>query len=98
MARSSSGGGSRRSGINFAYTDFNSCQLYSVERMTALSLTAMTWTATEAPLDGPEDFSRVIEAAKSGDLAAFETVIRRYERLVLVTALRLSGNLPDAQD
>ncbi len=42
-----------------------------------------------------------IEAAGAGatdDLAAFEDVMRRYQRLVLVTALRLLGNLPDAQD
>jgi len=49
-------------------------------------------------MDGPEDRARLIAAAKGGDLAAFEQVIRQYERLVLVTALRLLGNLADAQD
>jgi RNA polymerase sigma-70 factor (ECF subfamily) len=39
-----------------------------------------------------------LEAARSGDLAAFEMLMRQYEKLVLVTALRLVGNLPDAQD
>jgi RNA polymerase sigma-70 factor (ECF subfamily) len=42
-----------------------------------------------------------IEAAGAGatdELAAFEDVMRRYQRLVLVTALRLLGNLADAQD
>jgi RNA polymerase sigma-70 factor, ECF subfamily len=39
-----------------------------------------------------------LEAARSGDLAAFEMLMRQYERLVLVTALRLMGNMPDAQD
>jgi len=38
------------------------------------------------------------ESAKRGDLAAFEAVMRRHERLVLATALRLTGNLADAQD
>jgi RNA polymerase sigma-70 factor (ECF subfamily) len=38
-----------------------------------------------------------VEAADGG-LAAFESVMRQYERLVLVTALRMLGNLPDAQD
>jgi RNA polymerase sigma-70 factor (ECF subfamily) len=39
-----------------------------------------------------------VEAARSGDLPAFELLMRQHERLVLVTALRLAGNLPDAQD
>ena len=39
-----------------------------------------------------------LEAARAGDLAAFEMLMRQYERLVLVTALRLLGNMPDAQD
>jgi RNA polymerase sigma-70 factor (ECF subfamily) len=39
-----------------------------------------------------------IEAARGGDAAAFEELVRQYERLVLVTALRLLGNLDDAQD
>ena len=41
------------------------------------------------PLEGPVE--------RTG-LAAFEQIIRQYERLVLVTALRLMGNLDDAQD
>jgi RNA polymerase sigma-70 factor (ECF subfamily) len=57
---------------------------------------ALTFTATA--LDGTDDFSRTIEAARKGDLDAFEAIVRRYERLVLVTALRLVGSLPDAQD
>ena len=38
------------------------------------------------------------QAAKADRLAAFESLMRQYERLVLVTALRLLGNLADAQD
>jgi RNA polymerase sigma-70 factor, ECF subfamily len=34
----------------------------------------------------------------AGDLAAFELLMGQYERLVLVTALRLLGNIADAQD
>ena len=49
-------------------------------------------------VDNPEERSGVLAAARSGDLAAFELLMRQYERLVLVTALRLAGNLPDAQD
>jgi RNA polymerase sigma-70 factor (ECF subfamily) len=59
---------------------------------------ALEFPATTPPLDGPESLSNVIEAAKSGDLAPFETLMRRHERLVLVTALRLLGKLEDAQD
>jgi RNA polymerase sigma-70 factor (ECF subfamily) len=50
------------------------------------------------PTDAPGDCSDVIQAARAGDLAAFECIIRRYERLVLSVALRLTGNLEDAQD
>ena len=39
-----------------------------------------------------------MEAAEAGDLAAFDRLMRQYERLVLVTALRLLGDLEDAQD
>ena len=39
-----------------------------------------------------------IEAVERGEETPFEQAMRRHERLVLVTALRLLGNLPDAQD
>jgi len=48
--------------------------------------------------DTPDDFTRTIARARRGDLDAFESLIRQYERLVLATALRLTGNLSDAQD
>ncbi len=54
-------------------------------------MSALTYTGIVAGAD-------MIRAAKSGDLAAFDAVVRQYERLVLATALRLLGNLPDAQD
>ena len=43
-------------------------------------------------VDGPDARER------TGDLAAFEALMRQYERLVLVTALRLLGNIEDAKD
>ncbi|MGD0771343.1 MAG: sigma-70 family RNA polymerase sigma factor [Candidatus Solibacter sp.] len=61
--------------------------------MRSLALAAMA-----AAADNPEERPGVLAAARSGDLPAFELLMRRYERLVLVTALRLAGNLPDAQD
>jgi RNA polymerase sigma-70 factor (ECF subfamily) len=54
--------------------------------------------AMAAPLDGPQALTSLLEAARSGDLAAFEMLMRRHERLVLATALRLLGCMEDAQD
>jgi len=45
-----------------------------------------------------DDGTRDLRAAQAGDLAAFELLMRRHERLVLVTALRLLGNMDDARD
>jgi RNA polymerase sigma-70 factor (ECF subfamily) len=61
--------------------------------MRSLALAAMA-----EPADNLRERSGALAAACSGDLPAFERLMRQYERLVLVTALRLSGNLPDAQD
>jgi RNA polymerase sigma-70 factor (ECF subfamily) len=57
--------------------------------MTALAIPAMAGS-----LEGHE----ARQAAPAGDLAAFEALMRQHERLVLGTALRLLGNLADAQD
>jgi RNA polymerase sigma-70 factor, ECF subfamily len=59
---------------------------------------ALALTAGAAVPEIPDETGWLIEAARSGDMAAFEGLMRRYERLVLVTALRLLGNLEDAQD
>jgi len=48
-------------------------------------------------MDGPGERLRLIEAARAGDLAAFDLLMRQYERLVLTTAFRLLGNLEDAK-
>jgi len=40
----------------------------------------------------------LLERAKSGDLGAFDQLMRANEKQVLGTALRLLGNLEDAQD
>lgn len=50
-----------------------------------------------AGMDEPEERARTA-AAKAGDRAAFERLMQQHERLVLATALRLLGNLEDAQD
>ena len=46
----------------------------------------------------PEGREATFEAARAGDRAAFDLLMRRHERLVLGTAYRLAGNLEDAQD
>jgi len=43
-------------------------------------------------------FTGLLERAKSGDLDAFDQLMRANEKQVLGTALRLLGNLEDAQD
>src|SRR5437879_5364522 len=60
--------------------------------MKALAITAMS-----IPLDPPAG-PTILESARAGDVAAFDALMRQYERLVLVTALRLLGSMPDAQD
>jgi RNA polymerase sigma-70 factor (ECF subfamily) len=50
------------------------------------------------PAESPQAQLGLIEAAKAGDLAAFDILMRQHERMVLVTAYRLLGSLPDAQD
>ena len=61
-------------------------------------MSALTFPATVAPMDGPDNRARILAAARAGDLGAFEQLIRQYERLVLVTSMRMLGNLEDAQD
>lgn len=54
--------------------------------------------AAVAAMDGPDERRDTMAAARAGDLAAFELLMRQHERLVLATALRLTGNMEDAQD
>ena len=42
--------------------------------------------------------SGLVRRAKAGDLAAFEEIIRLHEKHVLRIAIRMLGNLADAQD
>src|SRR5215472_10970016 len=51
-----------------------------------------------AGMDDSGERARTVSSAKAGDRAAFERLMRQHERLVLATALRLLGNLEDAQD
>jgi RNA polymerase sigma-70 factor (ECF subfamily) len=58
----------------------------------------LAFPAMAPPLDGTEATATALEAARSGDLAAFDLLMRRHERMVLATALRLLGKMEDAQD
>ena len=44
------------------------------------------------------DDSSLVEAAKRGDGAAFETLYKRHERAILSRALRITGNHEDSED
>jgi RNA polymerase sigma-70 factor (ECF subfamily) len=57
----------------------------------------LTLAIPEAVGESGEE-ARLIKAALGGDLAAFDTLMRRHERTVLLTSLRLLGQLEDAQD
>jgi|SRR5579862_6897610 len=67
-------------------------RVYLVERMKALTL------AMAAPADSSDERAARIAATRAGDMAAFETLMKQHERMVLVTALRLLGNIEDAKD
>src|SRR5580658_8398760 len=58
----------------------------------------MALMAAVAAMDGPDERRDTVAAARAGDLEAFELLMRQHERLVLATALRLTGNMEDAQD
>ena len=51
-----------------------------------------------AAIEGSRGRPSTLDAARSGDLAAFEVVLRQHERMVLVTAMRLTGSIEDARD
>jgi RNA polymerase sigma-70 factor (ECF subfamily) len=58
----------------------------------------MTVMAAAMPIDRPDTGQNTVAAARAGDLEAFEYLMRQHERLVLTTALRMTGNLEDAKD
>ena len=50
------------------------------------------------PFPVSEETGELLRRAKQGDIAAFERIVIRHERQVLMTAFRLLGSIPDAQD
>jgi RNA polymerase sigma-70 factor (ECF subfamily) len=65
-------------------------------------MSALALLAAEARMDGDAvarmDTKDERTRAEAGGAASFDELMRRHERLVLATALRLLGNLEDAQD
>jgi RNA polymerase sigma-70 factor, ECF subfamily len=67
------------------------------ENTLALALAATSVNSESQPQS--DDAFALIEQARSGDMSAFDLLMRRHERLVLMTSLRcLNGNMADAQD
>jgi RNA polymerase sigma-70 factor (ECF subfamily) len=46
----------------------------------------------------PDEDLALVEASTSGDIAAFEELVQRYDRKLLRIAQQVTGNLEDAQD
>jgi RNA polymerase sigma-70 factor (ECF subfamily) len=59
------------------------------------STSAANAAARAVPAD---DESRLVAAAKSGDLDAFDQLVSRYERKIFRLALRITQNREDAED
>jgi RNA polymerase sigma-70 factor (ECF subfamily) len=50
------------------------------------------------PRAAPDEDRRLVDRAKAGDVEAFETLVRRYQRWVFTLALRMLGDRLDAED
>ena len=65
-------------------------------RELALSMTKYGFEPDRSP--EAEESARTLRRAIAGDTAAFERIVIRHQRQVLMTALRLLGRVEDAQD
>jgi RNA polymerase sigma-70 factor (ECF subfamily) len=54
-------------------------------------------TVKDDPAHPPDD-AALVSAARSGDMAAFETLVSRHERRIYGLARRMTGSVEDAQD
>ena len=54
--------------------------------------------ADRAASDESDDDRRLVERVQAGDVAAFEALVRRYERWVFTLALRMVGDRQEAED
>src|SRR5580700_524726 len=64
-----------------------------------MSQSAVRLLMADAQLE-PEsrEWTLLLERAATGDVSAFEQVMLRTERLVMMTARRMLGNVPDAEE
>src|SRR5271169_1445349 len=60
-------------------------------------LTQEDLTQSTTPYSPDEDLA-LVEAVTSGDIAAFEELVRRYDRKLLRIALQVTNNQEDAQE
>ncbi len=49
-------------------------------------------------MTGPNDDAVWVARCLTGDRAAFETLVRRYQQVLFTVALKLTGNVEDARD
>jgi RNA polymerase sigma-70 factor (ECF subfamily) len=49
-------------------------------------------------MDATDEDRRLVDRARTGDVRAFEALVRRYERWVFTVALRMVGDRGDAED
>jgi len=49
-------------------------------------------------MDATDEDRRLVDRARTGDVRAFEALVRRYERWVFTLALRMVGDRGDAED
>ena len=47
---------------------------------------------------GTAEEQKLVRASQSGDAAAFESLVRQYQKMIHAVAFRMSGSWADAQD
>jgi len=63
-----------------------------------MDLAVLEDLAQSATRYAPDEDLALVEASMSGDIAAFEALVRRYDRKLLRIAQQVTQNLEDAQD
>ena len=63
-----------------------------------LALTMAASQVEKTPTRGDQENVQLLKLAKAGDARAFEQIILLHQRLVLMTAWRVLGELDDAKD
>src|SRR5437868_13767077 len=55
-----------------------------------------SYSVTEGRMCEPDD--ALVEQSQQGDLAAFETLIRKHQRMIHSLTFRMTGSMDDAED